>query len=150
MTKAPFVTLPALAICVAATAMAQQEIETQKESDWRDARWNQTVLGNFQATMLPLPNGTVAKGLCVRLGDTGGAAIVYDTGACTLRGGWTGDFLKFDPARYGLIQPPRPAGSIRFLGPALKPSPDARWKGLRVHGARVVVEYSLGGVSISE
>ena len=83
--------------------------ENQKESDWMDARWSRTDFGNFEASILPLPNGTVAKGLTVRVGEHGEAALVYDTASLTLRAGWTDGFLKFSGARYGLIQPPQPA-----------------------------------------
>src|SRR5262249_505884 len=73
-----------------------EEPENQQESDWVDARWNQTELGNFHASIVPLPNGAVAKGLSVRVGEHGEAAVVYDTASLILRAGWTGGFLKFN------------------------------------------------------
>ena len=39
-----------------------------------------------------------------------------------LRSLWTGGFLKFDPARYGIIAPPQMDGEVQFLS-----SPDAGW-----------------------
>lgn len=123
---------------------------TQKESDWVDARWNQTDLGAFHASVLPLSNGSVAKGLSVRVGMN--ASVVYDTETATLRGGWTGGFLKFDAGRYGLIGSPSPAGGLAFISP---PSPSwgtlpVRWSGLRTQGARVVLDYTVDGLQISE
>ncbi|HEY2951305.1 MAG TPA: DUF6797 domain-containing protein, partial [Verrucomicrobiae bacterium] len=129
-----------------------QEPENQKESDWVDARWNQTDLGNFHASIVPLPNGTVAKGLSVRVGEHGEAAVVYDTASLILRAGWTGGFLKFNGSRYGLIRSPEPAGAIQFVAPATPPvkAPANRWGALQVHGPRVLATYRLNGAQIEE
>jgi hypothetical protein len=124
--------------------------EAQKESDWVDARWNRTDLGRFHASILPLPNGRISKGLSIRLGEN--AAVVYDTETATLRGGWVGGFLKFNAARYGLIEAPQPAGTVQFLSP---PDPawlglPVRWRGLHINGSRVVLDYEVDGKAISE
>ena len=126
--------------------------ENQKESDWVDARWGQTDLGNFHASVVALPKSSVAKGLSVRLGDKGEAAVAYDTSSASLRAGWTGGFLKFSGARYGLMHAPQPAGAIRFLAPASPAwgSADVKWRGLRVHGPRVVLDYDVAGINVKE
>src|SRR5690349_3083137 len=107
---------------VAATAQsapgaqsAMKDVEKQREGDWVDARWDRVVLGNFLASTVPLPNGTIAKGLSVRVGAQGEAGVAYDTGSASWRAGWTGNFLKFNEARYGLVLPPAPAGTIQVL-----------------------------------
>lgn len=136
----------------AGAAAEAKDPEKQAEGDWVDARWNRVVLGSFQASLLPLPNGVIAKGLSVRLGDEGDAAVAYDTATATLRAGWSGGFVKFDGARYGLIHPPRPDGSIRFLAPTSPAWGDSpvRWKGLRTQGTRVVLDYEVNGVLVRE
>ena len=97
--------LPALVICIPAFAAAPEDKpELQREPEWVDARWNQTDLGNFHASVLPLPGGRIAKGLSIRVGTNG--AVAYDTATCSWRGGWTGGFLKFAAGRYGLIDSP--------------------------------------------
>src|SRR5204862_8345190 len=73
-----------------AMSYADDEPEKQKESDWVDARWNQTELGNFHSSLVPLPNGIVAKGLSVRVGERGEAAVVYDTASAKWRADWSG------------------------------------------------------------
>ncbi len=140
---------PALA---APSGAADDAPENQKESDWVDSRWSRTDFGNFQASVLPLPNGAVAKGFSVRVGDEGQAALVYDTASLTLRAGWTGAFLEFSGARYGLIQPPRPAGRLRYVAPAAPAwgEATARWRGFHVHGPRVVLDYDVGNTAIQE
>jgi hypothetical protein len=135
-----------------ASPAASSEPEQQKESDWIDARWNQTDLGRFHASIVPLPNGTVAKGLSVRVGERGEATVVYDTSSATLRGGWTGGFLRFDGARYGLIHSPKPDGKVQFVSPAKPAWGDTavRWRGLHVHGPRVVLDYEVAGTGVNE
>src|SRR3954469_21640835 len=90
----------------------------QAEPDWRDNRWNQMDVGPFIASSLKLANGTIAKGLSIRVGEKGEAAVCFDTASVTLRAGWKGGFLDFDPARYGLINMPKIAGDIQFISPA--------------------------------
>src|SRR6058998_897362 len=91
-----------------AASSATDAPENQKESDWIDARWSRTAFGNFQASLLALPEGTIAKGLSVRVGERGEAALAYDTASLALRAGWTDGFLEFSSDRYGLIRAPRP------------------------------------------
>ena len=128
------------------------EPEKQKETDWVDARWSQTDLGNFHASSLPLPNGKVAKGLSVRVGARGEGAVVYDTASGTLRGGWSDGFLKFSGARFGLIEAPRPGGPVQFVSPAAPAwgGQVVKWRGLHVNGARVVLEYNVGDTRVQE
>lgn len=148
-TLAVFFFAPWLSLFGAAPA---DQPEKQIESDWVDARWNQTDIGNFHASVLPLPNDKIAKGLSVRVGASGDGAVVYDTASCSLRAGWTGGFLKFLPGRYGLIDAPRPAGTVQFVTPAAPAWGQAsvKWRGLHVHGPRVVLEYKVDATTVKE
>ena len=140
--------LLAFALCYRAFAAAPvDKPELQREPDWVDARWNQTDLGNFHASVLPLPGGRIAKGLSIRLGTNG--AVAYDTAKCSLRGGWTGGFLKFAAGRYGLIDSPAVGGDVQFTSPASLNSA-AQWRGLHVNGPRVVLEYQVGETTVKE
>ncbi len=133
-------------------ATLDAEPEKQKETDWVDARWSQTDLGNFHASSLALPNGKVAKGLSVRVGAHGEGAVVYDTASGTLRAGWTDGFLKFSGARFGLIAMPQPAGPVQFVAPAAPAwgGQVVKWRGLHVNGTRVVLEYNVGDTRVQE
>ncbi len=133
-------------------AVPDDEPEKQKEADWVDARWSQTDVGNFLASSLPLPNGKIAKGLSVRVGANGEGAVAYDTASGTLRGGWTGGFLKFNAARYGLIEAPQPSGPVQFVSPAASAWVDqsVKWRGLHVNGPRVVLHYKVGNAHVLE
>src|SRR5690349_17060438 len=63
----------------ASLSHAQKDPAVQKESDWTDARWNATELGNFHASTVALPGGAVAKGLSIRMGNQRTVSAVYDT-----------------------------------------------------------------------
>jgi hypothetical protein len=144
--------LPVAAIAVsihAGSLYAQKEPGTQKEGDWIDARWNQTDLGNFHASLVTLPGGTIAKGLSVRVGRNSEGAVAYDTATATLRAGWVGGFLTFDAARYGLLRNPKPAAEPSLLLPASKAS-IVKWRGTHVNGPRVVLDYEVNGIGVLE
>ncbi|HZO83677.1 MAG TPA: DUF6797 domain-containing protein [Verrucomicrobiae bacterium] len=122
----------------------------QAEPDWRDSRWNQTDVGPFMSSLLPLKNGTVLKSMSVRVGDAGEGTVCFDTASATLRAGWTGGFLNFDPARYGIILPPKPTGKIQFLAPAAGAWGDAKieHRGFYLNGRRVVWSYTVNGTPV--
>ena len=131
---------------------AEADPSLQKEKDWVDDRWSKTDLGWFHSAVLALPGGPVARGLAVRLGETGAAAVAYDLTTATLRAGWTGGFLKSDPVRYGLGNAPKPAGDF-FLTTRHAPSwlgATVRWRGLHVHGHRTVLDYEVDGTRVLE
>lgn len=141
------------------------------EQDSRDDRWREMMSGPFFSGTLALPNETVPKAIAIKVGDPGSGdrvgAVCFDTELLRYRVGWTGAFLAFDPARFGLVAPPRVAGTVRWsggmpAGPGV--SADGSWKDTRpnkpwgplpksranyrrlyVHGPRVVLEYTVGG-----
>ncbi|HTD85325.1 MAG TPA: DUF6797 domain-containing protein, partial [Candidatus Binatia bacterium] len=122
----------------------------QAEPDWRDSRWNQTDVGPFLCSLMPLKNGTVLKGMSVRVGDAGEGTVCFDMASGTLRAGWTGGFLNFDAARYGIIVAPKPAGKMQFLSPAKPAWGDAelKYRGFYLNGRHVVWSYTVNGTPV--
>jgi type 1 glutamine amidotransferase/mono/diheme cytochrome c family protein len=122
------------------------------EQDSVDNRWNETDVGPFLASIVPMPGQPpVAKGLSIKLGGEREAAVCYDMQTLALRTAWTGGFLKFDPARYGIINSPQMDGQLQFLS-----SPDSGWlaksvkyAGLR-RGASIALNAVVDNVSITE
>jgi mono/diheme cytochrome c family protein len=126
--------------------------------------------GPFFSGTLSHPAGPTIKGLAIKLGERSQAAVCFDTELLRFSCGWTGGFLKFSPARYGLIAPPAISGSLHFANPAKPgctpnggfedtrpnrpwgPLPDdfARYQGLSIHGGRVVLHYTVGTVKVLE
>jgi len=131
---------------------AGKSVEQQAEGDWADARWNQTDVGPFLASNFQSQGGTIAKGLSIRVGDNGEAAVCYDTANPALRAAWTGGFLKFDGRRFGLLAPPAAAGGWAFTARS-----DAGWQGvtarheaLHLNGKRVVLDTRVGEALVRE
>ncbi len=151
MNVAPRFAVATLTLVLPFLVFAQKEPGTQKETDWVDSRWNATDLGNFHASLVSSPAGTVAKGLSIRLGDGTNVSVVYDTATASPRAVWSDRFLEFEATRYGLIGTPHPASDVQFVspkGPAW--STPVRWRGLHVHGPRVVLDYEVGTTRVLE
>ena len=133
-------------------AISASEPETQQEKDWIDNRWSRTDVGQFLASTLRVPNGTVTRALSIRVGERDEASVCFDTANLSLRAGWTGDFLKFDAARFGLLNSPKIGGKVQFVapdGPGWSGG-TGRFSGFYVHGKRVVLEYKLGETTVRE
>lgn len=133
------------------------------ESDSRDERVGMVDGGPFFSGSITGPGGPVYKGIVVRLGDQRESSILYDTELLRVAAGWNG-FLKFDPARFGVIVPPKIDGPAVFSTPRFPgisfheqfenyreshpfgplPKPVAHYEGLFRHGNRVVVKYAVG------
>jgi type 1 glutamine amidotransferase len=121
---------------------------TTGEKDWVDARWNRMDVGPFMQSSLRLPAGPVARSVAVRL--PGGGAC-FDADALGVRAAWTGGFLAFSPARYGVIDMPKPAGELRLAAPPgpLWNEPGA-YRGLHLSGPHVVISYRVGEADVLE
>lgn len=117
----------------------------QAEKDWVDHRWNRMEVGPFLASNLEIGGRSVMKALSLRVGEGSFATVAFDTEHCVVRGGWTGGFLRFDPARFGLLNAPRMAGELEFAA-----SPTVGWlgakpryTGLHQGASRPVLEYQV-------
>lgn len=119
------------------------------DKDWKDARWNDMNIGPFFSAAIDVPGGAVTRGLAVRLGDEGQGTLLYDTADMTCRAAWTGAFIRFSPTRFGLIDHPQAAGDVQFTNLGKNPSA-GQYKGLHVHGRRVLLDYLINGRSVSE
>ncbi len=116
-----------------AYARVPQKIAQQNESQWEDSRWQQTDVGPFLAGTIDTGAEQTLKGIAIRVGDRGQAAVCFDTARMRISAAWTGEFLKFGPRRFGMISPPQAAGKLSFSTKKLagwanngrfKPEPD--------------------------
>ncbi len=140
------------------------------EADSRDDRFGQMDVGPFLSTSLGPPlapaawHDPVYKAIVVRVGSKRLASIGYDTELLRASAGWTG-FVRFDPARFGIIGAPRPDGPVTFVTPSLPgwtttgeftnfradhrygplPKGVAHYEGLYRHGQRVVLAMKVEG-----
>ncbi|HKX63558.1 MAG TPA: hypothetical protein VJS65_17000, partial [Verrucomicrobiae bacterium] len=81
----PKVLMAASPAAAAAPAKSNLSPEAQKESDWVDARWNQTEVGPFLASSLSIAGAPIAKGLSIKIGDTAEGTVCYDTASAAWR-----------------------------------------------------------------
>jgi hypothetical protein len=147
--------------------------ERETDKDWVDARLRDMDTGPvFNATLAyPSWKGKVRayKATAIRVGEKGEAAVVFDRNLLRLAAGWTGGYLHHSDRRFGLLNTPTPAGPVAFSTPsgsgwagpkgewdsaqaptAPLPRDWAKFKGLYLHGKRVVLSYTVGGADVLE
>jgi len=98
-------------------SLSPREIPFQNDAQWEDNRWQSSDVGPFVTASIAMPRGITFKGLAIRVGDRRQAAVCFDTGLLRISAAWTGDFLKFGPRRFGLIQRPAVAGTVFYRTP---------------------------------
>jgi len=120
----------------------------QNEDFWKDARWNDARLGSLQAGVFRDGKKTIARGVCVRLGENGELATCFNPQTLQYEAVWSGGFLKFSEIRHGFVGGILMDGE-RFEFPHLfvnRPVPDsARYRGFYRSGARVAFSYEADG-----
>ncbi|MFO0872033.1 MAG: LamG-like jellyroll fold domain-containing protein, partial [Pirellulales bacterium] len=121
------------------------------EEDWVDRRWQQAEVGDWLGAIVALPQGPYRKALNIRVGDQRSATVLFDTQYLALRAAWSG-FLEFNPTRFGIIAPPKPAGDVWFTMPegAGWQAERLQFRGHHVHGSRVVLDYRVDDVEVLE
>jgi hypothetical protein len=134
-------------------------------------KWDTMDIGPFFSSTLSNGPTLIPKAISVRLGTTNEAAICFDTELLRVGAGWVGGFLKFSPGFIGLEEPPKPNGPRMFSNPAHPgwssngsfsdprekfggkpngnlPATLGRYKGLYVHGEKVIFNYTIGSSEI--
>ncbi len=120
----------------------------QNEETWKDARWNGSERGTVLSGVFRGDGKTVAKAVCVRLGDRGELAVCFDPETLCYEALWQGGFVRTSEVRHGFIEGlildgtplPRPEGKT--------PSGPFTYHGFYRHGNRVVFAYRVGDVEM--
>ncbi|HWL09435.1 MAG TPA: LamG-like jellyroll fold domain-containing protein, partial [Planctomicrobium sp.] len=124
------------------------------EQDSVDNRWNQSDVGPFLASSIFLPDmAPVEKGLSIKVGSPSSrGAVCFDTGRLEWRAAWTGGFLNFHPARFGLIQSPKIAGDLKLASQRTTGwgTSDTQFQKVSLRGNRVVLQYRVGTTMVQE
>lgn len=152
--------------------------ERATDKDWVDGRFKQMNTGPFlNATFrytFHARDGehkeTIYKGTAIRLGERGDAVVLFNRNRLHMVGGWTGGYLNHSDRRFGLLNTPTPAGKPVFREPdalgwadpngywnsggagvtAPLPKEWARYRGLYVHGNRVILKYTVNQTEVLE
>ena len=120
----------------------------QNEAVWRDGRWNDTDLGTLASGVVRGSGKTVAKGVCVRLGDDGELACCFDPQTLTIPLVWRGGFVKYDAFRHGIGQGVAVAGEIVPADAGTAAAGVFVYHGFYRHGRRVIFSYRRDGVEM--
>ncbi|MFO0961114.1 MAG: plastocyanin/azurin family copper-binding protein [Isosphaeraceae bacterium] len=116
----------------------------QSEKTWEDGRWNDSELGTVLSGTFRGGAVTVAKGVCVRLGDRGQASTCFNPETLEYEALWSGGFLKFDAMRHGFLGGLKPAGPMLPAPARRSRSEPFTYHGFYRSGNRVIFAYRLG------
>lgn len=147
--------------------------EKATDKDWIDPRFQKMDTGPFlNATFaFDAPSGrqTVFKGTAIKVGDKGEGAVLYDRNQMRFAAAWTGGWLNHSSRRFALLNTPSPVGEVMVSTesglswatpqgewktdhPATAPLPReiVHFRGMHVHGDRIVLSYTVRGVPVLE
>ena len=116
----------------------------QTERSWMDDRWNDAKLGSVQAGVFFGGGESVARGVCVRLGNGGELSVCFDPDTLTYVAAWQGGFVRFSATRHGFVHGLRPIGKSVSLSQQDRPSDRFEYHGFFRHGPRIVFSYRIG------
>ncbi len=118
----------------------------QNEAVWADGRWNDTKLGSVQSGIFHGDGITVARGVCLQLGDNGELSACFNPDTLTYDAVWSGGFVTFDSVRHGFMGGLRMDGASQAVPEQELPGQPFRYNGFYRHGNRIVFSYRIGDV----
>ena len=118
----------------------------QNEEVWKDGRWNKTELGSVVSGVVRGGGKTIAKGVCVRLGDE--LARCFDPQTLSFPLVWKGAFVRYDEFRHGIGQGVAVAGEVVPADRGAAAKGEFAYHGFYRHGARVIFSYRRDGVEM--
>ncbi|MEZ6061713.1 MAG: plastocyanin/azurin family copper-binding protein [Planctomycetaceae bacterium] len=118
----------------------------QNEDVWVDGRWNDTQLGSVMSGVFHADGLTIARGVCLRLGDRGEVSACFNPDTLTYDAIWTGGFVSFDSVRHGFVSGLRMAGTPQEIPNQNSPGQPFQYHGFYRHGNRVVFSYRIGDI----
>ena len=156
-----------LVVCFRASLPAGAQFKKVNEAGEAPGPW---LFGTVGVGKLPdgKPVTTALKGLAVKVGEHGEAAVCYDLDLCRMAGAWSGGKFVTPMNLMSRGDYPMALGAAAFLtdessgfpanGEAWRdprdepfgPLPGVRYRGLFVHGDRVVLRWLLGQTEVLE
>ncbi|WP_390620397.1 DUF6797 domain-containing protein [Stieleria varia] len=118
----------------------------QDESTWADGRWNESALGSVQCGVLHGAGKTIARGICLKLGDQGKVSACFNPDTLTYDVIWKDGFVGFSSVRHGFMHGLQMQGKVIARDQAAKQDLPTRYHGFYRHGNRVVFAYRIGDV----
>ena len=136
----------------------------------QELKWDKTDLGPFHTGCFKINGQVTAKGIAIKVGDKEHpATVLFDPEMMRVSAAWTGGFIKFPRGRGGLEGQIAADGEVKFSTPYLPgwstgeigddprdkhqghlPADVAKYRGLYVHGDKVVLGYTVGKTAVLE
>lgn len=141
-----------------------KDYERETDADWVDGRWQETDWGPFITHSTEVAGQpSRPKNIVLFLNREKSAAAMFDLNHCGIRTIARDAKFEIDPARFGLLRKPKLKGDfqVNIAGEAMwsivdddakkdeKPA-TVSYRGLRLCGNNVLLEYSVGDVPVSE
>lgn len=138
--------------------------EKETDDDWFDDRFQAMDTGPTFCGSIETPGrGKTPKAIAISLADRD-VAVLFDTQRLYVRAGWTGDFLKLPPKRFGMLLMPSIEGKVEFSADwnggwsweeagksqFLQPGVDGRFQRYSLNGDDSELVYSVKGTSFRE
>ena len=118
----------------------------QNEAVWADARWNETQLGSVQSGVFQAGGATVARGVCLQLGEHRELSACFNPDTLTYDAVWSGGFVGFESVRHGFVSPLQMEGQLVPIPTQTPPDKAFKYHGFYRYGNRVVFAYRIGDV----
>lgn len=115
-----------------------------------DGRWDRLVFGPALASIVRDGQQTIPKALSIKLAGNEGLNVVFDTEYNQYRTVWSGGFLDYPEARWGILGFPSIEGKRLLSNSATLPKTDTRFLGYYLHDEQVVLSYEIGETQILE
>ena len=136
----------------------------------QDLKWDKTDLGPFHTGCFKINGQVTAKGIAIKVGDKEHpATVLFDPELLRVSAAWTGGFIKFPRGRGGLEGQIGADGEVKFSTPYLPgwstgeigddprdrhqghlAADVAKYRGLYVHGDKVILSYTVGKTAVLE
>lgn len=125
------------------------------ENDNEDGRWNDIDMGPVWRQTFRTEKLNIGKAVSIRLAAENGISTTFDPQTLSYRVAWDGDFIEFDPFRWGTSRNALPKGDVWLADRDDSPawitssgSEKSRYNGFFRHGDRAVFFYEIDGKKI--
>lgn len=116
----------------------------QTEETWASDRWQQTVQGSVLAGVFRGNGKTIARGVCVQLGEPGELSACFNPDTLGYEAVWKGGFVSLSSVRHGFVQGLEMQGEAVPVPAFVAPQEPFKYHGFYRHGERVVFSYRIG------
>ena len=120
------------------------------QNNYSDTRWNDAEMGEVFTHVFRAKDLVVLKGICVRLGENRELSTCFDPMTLSYRALWKDGFVKFDGFRWGSSRNATLQGEPLAIRSKAETPKNFRYLGFRRSGKRVVFEYEVNGIKITD